>query len=226
MVKTKGFEGPLDTLLSMIRSRELNINDISLAQVTDDYLDYIESHAETLENKAEFVRIAATLVLAKSKTLLPNKTTDKEDEEVDNLERRLRAYRLVKDRAKQLRTNWGQTPLFTRQASPVQPDVFAPGNTLDTTKIKDSIRRCVIDLPEESLPTDTLEETVTLQEEIQRLQKHCRDDKKIPFTSVIRSQKKHHQIVSFTALLELNHQGKITARQPDHFAEIMIRSQS
>ena len=93
-VKTHIFEGPLDTLLSLIEKRKLFINDISLAQVADDYISYVRSLTDfPLADSAHFVLIASTLVLIKSKSLLPNLSlTEEEQSNIDDLEDRLKHY--------------------------------------------------------------------------------------------------------------------------------------
>src|SRR3989344_8575319 len=91
-VKTSVFEGPMDLLLDLIEKKKLFINEISLAQVTDDYLTYIKSLPKTnLRSITSFVFIAATLVLIKSKSLLSSfKLTEEEESQVEDLERRLK----------------------------------------------------------------------------------------------------------------------------------------
>ena len=95
-VKLSSFEGPFSLLLSLIEDRKLHINDISLSQVTEDYLSYVN----TLESKdprevSSFIFVAATLILIKSKSLLPNLTlTEEEEGDIKNLEERLRLYEL------------------------------------------------------------------------------------------------------------------------------------
>ena len=93
-VKTHIFEGPLDTLLSLIEKRKLFINDISLSKVADDYIAYIKSLENfPIADSAHFILIASTLVLIKSKSLLPNLTLSEEEEHsIEDLEARLREY--------------------------------------------------------------------------------------------------------------------------------------
>jgi hypothetical protein len=87
-VKTHIFEGPLDTLLSLIEKRKLFINDISLAQVADDYISYVKSLNDfPIADSAHFILIASTLVLIKSKSLLPTLTLSEEEESsIEDLE--------------------------------------------------------------------------------------------------------------------------------------------
>lgn len=226
VVQTDEFEGPLKTLLSMIQKRELYINDISLARVTDDYIAFIAENKASLDDKAEFVRIAATLVLAKSKSLLPESTSEQDEEEIDELEDRLRAYRLIKSRAEMLQEKFGDQPLFTGQSSHDQyeEDIFAPGNTLTTQKLVESVARCVVDLPDEALAQEEIDNPVSLKEEIERLKSHCRELKQITFSRATRSTSQYHQVVSFVAILELVKTGKISVSQEQTFGTITIQA--
>jgi segregation and condensation protein A len=226
VVDTGKFQGPVDKLLELIRDRELYINDISLAQVTDGYLKYIARNEETLDNKAEFVQIAATLVLAKSKSLLPNTKDEADNEEVDKLEDRLRAYRLIQQRSRQLRDLFGNQPAFRVSVADQhdQEDMFAPGNTLTIQKLIEAIANCVVELPDESLPTTEIEDTIALKDEIQRLQKHCKEVEQARFSDVTQSDKRHHKVVSFVAVLELAKNGHVTAQQTETFGDIIIKT--
>ena len=87
-IKTDEFEGPLDLLLTLIEKRKFFINDISLSKVADDYLDYIRSQDNLLvKDTTHFLLIASTLVLIKSKSLLPSFTlTEDEQGDIKDLE--------------------------------------------------------------------------------------------------------------------------------------------
>ena len=98
-VKTEAFEGPLDILLSLIEKRKLHINDVSLSKVADDFIAYINSIEEfPLEESADFILIASTLILIKSKSLLPTLDLSiEEEEDISTLEDRLREYQKIKE---------------------------------------------------------------------------------------------------------------------------------
>src|SRR3989344_1126361 len=98
-IKTEAFQGPLDLLLQLIEKRKLHINDISLAHITDDYLAHIAG-LETfpLKEAAHFILVASTLVLIKSRSLLPSLSlTDEEEGDIKDLERRLKEYKRIKE---------------------------------------------------------------------------------------------------------------------------------
>src|SRR6478609_2971026 len=93
-VKTPVYEGPLDLLLDLVEKRKLFVSDVSLAQVTDDFIKYIESHEEfPISESAEFIVIASTLMLVKSRSLLPMlELTQEEEASIEDLEKRLVLY--------------------------------------------------------------------------------------------------------------------------------------
>src|SRR3989344_1726839 len=98
-VKTSVYEGPLEVLLELIEKRKLLINDISLASVTDEYIARVNTmpHLPVGET-AEFISLAATLLLIKSRSLLPNlQLSDDESRDIKELEYRLALYQLVKE---------------------------------------------------------------------------------------------------------------------------------
>src|SRR3989344_9116880 len=91
-VKTEVFEGPLDLLLSLIEKHKLHINDVSLSKVTDDYISYVNAQVDfPMGQAADFILVASTLVLIKSKSLLPTLDLSKEEQgDIADLERRLK----------------------------------------------------------------------------------------------------------------------------------------
>ena len=113
-IKTTGFEGPFGLLLELIEKRKFHINDVSLAAVTEDYLSHMNklgglSSAEI----ASFVFVASTLILIKSKSLLPNLSlTSEEEGDIKNLEERLRLYELFTKLGINIKNNFGEKIIF------------------------------------------------------------------------------------------------------------------
>ncbi|HVT74797.1 MAG TPA: segregation/condensation protein A, partial [Candidatus Paceibacterota bacterium] len=93
-VKQERFEGPLELLLDLIEKRKLFVNDVSLSKVADDYIGYVNNLGEfPVAEGAQFVLIASTLLLIKSKSLLPTlELTTDEQASIDDLNRRLKIY--------------------------------------------------------------------------------------------------------------------------------------
>ena len=113
-IKTPIFQGPFGLLLDLVEKRKLFINDLSLASVTDDYLRYVSELSRLGEklNHSEvssFIAVAATLILIKSKSLLPNLSLSGEEEsDIKNLEERLRLYQEFCRLADHVKSKFGQ----------------------------------------------------------------------------------------------------------------------
>ncbi len=86
-IKTPAFEGPFALLLDLIEKRQLLVNDLSLSQVTDDFIQHVRSQAEfPIEDASDFIQVAATLLLVKSKSLIPDlQLSGDEEEDIDDL---------------------------------------------------------------------------------------------------------------------------------------------
>src|SRR3989344_6417005 len=127
-VKTEAFEGPLDLLLELVTKRKLFVNDVSLSQVTDDFISYIDQHEEfPISESAEFILGASTLMLIKSRSLLPMlQLTEEEEESIHELENRLAIYAKVKELAGGLKAIFGTSIIFEKEARKSDIITFSP----------------------------------------------------------------------------------------------------
>jgi len=148
-VKTDRFEGPLDLLLELIEKRKLLVNDVSIAQVTDDYLAYVaELEAQSLQEATRFVALASTLLLIKSKSLLPVfEMTHEEEESVSELEERLRVYKIYRDAGKVLAQRFGRKVLVPRPYARTQEPIFMPDEYATKDALRDAIGRVLTRFP-------------------------------------------------------------------------------
>ena len=103
-IKTDSYEGPFEVLLDLIEARKLLVNDLALANITEDFIQHVRAQATfPVEETAHFIHIAATLLLIKSKSLIPDLAlTDEESADVEDLKRRLEAYEKVREAAREL----------------------------------------------------------------------------------------------------------------------------
>lgn len=117
-VQLENYQGPLDLLLRLIERNQLDICEVSLAQVTSDYLTQIEQLQLPLHDRNWFVDIASRLVLVKSRALLPNEamTTPQEEESDDNLAEQLELYRLYRNASRELQ-KLTKTPSYGRSGN-------------------------------------------------------------------------------------------------------------
>src|SRR3990172_7210791 len=135
------FNGPLDKLLELIEDKRLSITEVSLAQVTDDFLNYIRSISSSepdIRLIADFIAVASRLILIKSKFLLPGLSmTGEEEAEIKDLEKRLKLYQEIKPALKIISELWkGKKtsvgrPYFLETSGFGSGGVFYPGENLD-----------------------------------------------------------------------------------------------
>ena len=228
-VKTHIFEGPLDTLLSLIEKRKLFINDISLAQVADDYIAYIKSLGDfPVADSAHFILIASTLVLIKSKSLLPNLTLSEEEEHnIEDLEARLAEYQKYKALSRHLKDRFGINTEYLRLPSKEKIIVFSPDKSMSIDRIKETIRGVILQIPKKELvPKALVQKVISLEEMIANLTKRITESMKMNFKDFAKVGKteKINVIVSFLAMLELVKQGIIMVRQDKEFHDIEMET--
>ncbi len=221
------FEGPLDLLLSLIEKEKLDITQVSLAQVADQYLGYIrEEEATTLENLAAFLTIAARLILIKSRALLPVLSfSDEEEEAMEDLEHRLKAYQLFRSAAKNLEVLFQTSRgAFARESFLGTQAVFYPPKGMTAESLREHFARVLGDIPIfEVLPEKELAAIVTLEEKISHLRQSLTERAESSFAAIIENvHDRVEVIVSFLALLELIKQRFITVKQEKFFSDIHI----
>ncbi len=237
-VKTHIFEGPLDTLLSLIEKRKLFINDISLAQVADDYIAYIKSLEDfPIADSAHFILIASTLVLIKSKSLLPNLTlTEEEQDSIEDLETRLKEYQKFKALSLHLKEKFGIRTEYFRLPSKEKKIVFTPDKQTSVARIREVIFSVIAQIPKkEFIPKTVVQKVISLQEMIENLTNRITNSMKISFKDfsgingtkgeVMTKENRVMIIVSFLAMLELVKQGIIRVKQDSDFHDIEMETE-
>ncbi len=232
-MKTAVFEGPLDLLLDLVTKRKLFVNDVSLAQVTDDFIHYIEQHEEfPIGESAEFILIASTLMLIKSRSLLPTlELTSEEEESIHDLEERLVLYAKTKELAAGLKQLFGQKMIFEKEPRKSEVIIFAPDSKTDTSNLLLSLQRVLEALPKkENLPKVTVRKVVSIEEMIERLAERISKASKLSFKDFhghrgeLTHEKKVSIIVGFLAMLELVKRGAIKVTQEEQ-GDINIESE-
>ncbi len=228
-VKTEHFEGPLDLLLNLIEKRKLFINDISLSKVADDFIAYINQlqHFPIAES-AQFILIASTLLLIKSKSLLPQlNLTLEEEESIHDLEERLKLYQEIRELSVHVKEKFGKHIIFERNPSKVEP-LFSPDESMTIPNLLSSIHQVLKNLPKkEFIPKAVVRKVVSLEEMIGSLTERIKSSLKMSFKEFASVDKhgKVHVIVSFLAMLELVKQGVIMVNQEKDFDDIHIETQ-
>lgn len=225
-VKTSVFEGPLDLLLDLVTKRKLFVNDVSLSQVTDDFIRYLDEHESagrriSIGESAEFIVVASTLMLIKSRSLLPMiKLTDEEEESIHDLENRLALYARVKELAAGLKRIFGKQIIFEKTPGKNPLIVFSPDSKTDTENIFLALEKVLESLPKkEILPKVTVKKVISLEEMMEKLAERISKASKINFKDfhatkgAMTYEKKVSIIIGFLAMLELVKRGAIRVKQ-------------
>lgn len=233
-ISIEKFEGPLALLLTLIEKEEMDITQVSLAKIADQFVEYLKNQKNNLdpEEMADFLVVAAKLLLIKSKALLPFLYPE-EEAEIEEFEEQLRMYKEFVDAAKKIEKMLGKKKFmfvreFNRKAILANINLFAPPKELTSASMKMIMSDILGRLqPPEKLEEKTLEHKVTIEEKIMHIQKSLLERIKISFNNLLNSaNSKTDIIVSFLAMLELIKQRELTAYQEGLFEEIMITKNS
>lgn len=221
------FSGPLDILLQLIEQEKLDISQISLAKVTDQYLEYLDKQQDLLaEELADFLVIATKLLMIKSKILLPQ-LTDEEDDSAEQLEAQLKMYKEYLEASKKVEKIINKKNfLFTRERFPVNfHSTFSPPSDLKADDLKKIFEELIkrIDYIT-NLPQKIIEKVISLQEMVSNLRQILNQTSKISFKEIIKTTKsKHEVVICFVALLELIKSGEAVVSQSNVFDEIHLK---
>src|SRR3989344_1691791 len=171
-IKTAGFEGPFGLLLDLVEKRKLFINDVSLASVTEDYLKHINKLGGlTSREIASFVLVASTLILIKSKSLLPDLSlTSEEEGDIKNLEERLRLYELFTRLGGNIKNNFGKRIIFAPLERKNEILVFLPDEQITKDSMMTFARDVLGAMPKKVfLPEVEVRKVISIEEMIRRL---------------------------------------------------------
>lgn len=225
-IKTETFEGPMELLIELVEKRKLLINDISLAKVTDEYMQTVSAMQEmSLPNTAQFISLAATLLLIKSKSLLPIlDLTDEEEASIEDLAERLKKYQLYRDAALELQTRFGTQNAYEPEYTPPREPIFKTDNYCTVNELKEAMYRVLTNLPKnEPKPTAKVRPTISLEDMMTKLQSRIERQMQTRFSDIRASETEHKNvIVGFLAILELFKQGNILITQNSRFSDIHL----
>lgn len=232
-VKIAVYDGPLDLLLDLIKKNEMNVYDIPVAEITQQYLDYLKVMKQLdLEVAGEFIVMAATLIYIKSKMLLPADKDEEENEGEDpraELVRKLLEYQAFKEAAKELgllQTERGK--MFTRQITDYYLGELDPEDVgVDTFSANffDLIVafQNVLAKKEPKSQHEVFEEVVSIEEKMIQIQAYLAEKKKVSFNDLFSERWTRNELIAtFLAVLELVRTHFAWVRQDQQFGEIVI----
>lgn len=222
------FEGPLDLLLYLIKRQNLDILNIPIAQITRQYITYIQlMDGLNLELAAEYLVMAALLAEIKSRMLLPRQSEaeDEEDDPRATLIRRLQEYESIKHAAEEL----DQLPRMERELFPVDIDVSTlnVAQLLPDVQLKDVLLafRDVLIRVEQLSHHQITKEALSVRERMATILANLKGENSLLFSQLfIRKEGRHGVVVSFLAILELSKEGLIEIVECGILAELRIRA--
>lgn len=228
LVKQEKFEGPLELLLDLIEKEKLSITEISLSHVADGYI----LHVKTLENidpeeLAEFLVVAAQLMLIKSRSLLPSMQLSTEEEgSIEELEKRLAEYQKIRELAREMKKlEEKSNHIYAREAFYGQDPIFYPPPKLKIDQLKEAFAAFLAALPKiEKLAEEKIKKIISLEEKISHIRSFLSSRFEQVFSELVRgSKEKVDVIVSFLAILELAKQKFVDLDQEKLFEDIKIK---
>ncbi len=240
-IHLESFEGPMDLLLALIEKNKIDIYDIPIALVTDQYMEYLsQMDSDKMENMSEFIVMASKLLKIKSRMLLPKNDEEEEEEgdPRDELVARLIEYKLFKQLASGLneRQENAGTRYFgdgdrailerVRQDVPIRLDEILKGVTgamIGETYNDLMLRAEVRPNKARSVAKAVYVETFKIEEKMEYIQNLLCINKNIAFKKMFRpNSTKTEIVVTFMAMLELIKNAKVWAEQSEAFGEIII----
>ncbi len=227
-VKQEHFEGPLEVLLNLIEQRKLHINDIGLSKVTDDFLNYAKNFPNfPIAESAQFAYVASTLLLIKSKALLPQLNLSREEEaSIEDLQNRLKLLQRFRELSHHVKERFGASPAYLPLERKVVP-VFAPPKEMTPSFLRQAIRSVLASIPKaEALAKVTVKKVISLEHMIENLKERITSALRMSFTEFSGAHKgeRVNVIVGFLALLELVKDGLIQVTQREPHGDIMMET--
>lgn len=226
-VKLEKFEGPMELLLELIQKEKMNITELSLSKVADEYLDYIrEDQNIHLEHLVDFLSVASRLILIKSRALLPMlKFSEEEEEEIKDLTAQLEEYKKFKEASIRLGEIAAEGKIgYSREGFGGIKTVFYPPENLNVYDLRKYFQSVLIEIPiVEKLQEEMIGEVVTLEERINEIQNMMRSKIESSFSSLVeKATDKVDVIISFLAMLEMIKQRVVNVEQENLFSEIKL----
>ena len=239
--KLEAFEGPLDLLLHLIEKNKIDIYDIPIVLITEQYIEYVNAmEFESLDTMSEFLVMTATLLEIKSKMLLPKKEEDVQEEDPrEELVNRLLEYKLYKSISYELKDRLIDSDkiLYRKASLPDEVKSYTPPIDMEeligdinlarlNEVFKDIVRRSRdrID-PIRSKFGRIKKEEVSLEETFADVEEYARRNREFSFRKLFENKRTKMQlIVTFLSILELIKVAKIRIEQEDLFEDIMITS--
>lgn len=242
-IKLQVFEGPLDLLLHLIDKNKINIYDIPIVSITEQYLQYLRSMQElNMDIMSEFLVMAATLIQIKAKMLLPKEEKEEEEEEGDpreELVKRLLEYKMYQYAAEELKELQVDASKMLYKQPTIPKEVLVYEEPIDLKELVDGLTltklheifQSVMKRQKEKIDPirsrfgKIEKEEISVEEKMETIREQMRGLSRIRFRALLEVQASKVQVVvTFLAILELMKMGSLIVRQEQLFGDIILDS--
>ena len=232
-IKIDNFQGPLDVLLNLIEKNKMDIYDIKLDEITDQYIEFLNKAKEmNLEIASEFLSLASTLLYIKSKKLLPGKQEEEEEISEDELIRRIIEYKKYKDVSLKLRQNFEENcgrfykkqevielpkqQLEEKYEENIIPELYQKLWQKNEEKVNENAK---------NIEKIAITDTYTVVSKVKEMFKELIKNKSFVFNKLFSIQKHNKQevVTAFSGLLELSKRDKVETEQEKLFGDINVK---
>ena len=231
-IKIDNFEGPLDLLCYLIDKNKMNIYDVNLSDITEQYIEFLNAMEEmNLEIASEFLVMASTLLYLKSKKLLPKQEDEEDEITEEELIRRIIEYKKFKEISKTLKENY---KLYSNRFYKGQEEIKLPKQKLEKDyepeKIPEIYRLLVernsvrINQNAKNIEKIALVDKYTVAEKVREMYKILTKQKRFIFNKLFAINKKEKQevVTAFSGLLEMSRRSKVATSQEKLFGDIVV----
>lgn len=231
-IKIDNFEGPLDLLCYLIDKNKMNIYDVNLTEITEQYIEYLnEMEKMNLEIASEFILMASTLLYLKSKKLLPKQEEEIEEITEEELVRRIIEYKKFKEITNKLKENY---KTYSNRIFKIKEEIELPTQKLkeeyDSQKIP-SIYKALIEKSSvkinknaKNIEKIAIVEKYTVSDKVKQMYKVLVKQKRFVFNKLFSFSKneKEEVVTAFSGLLEMSRRSKIETTQEELFGDIVV----
>ena len=226
-IKLDNFEGPLDLLCHLIDKNKMDINEVKISDIADQYIQYInELDGYNLEIASEFLIMASTLLYLKSKSLLPKTTEDEAELTEEELLQRIIEYKKYKEISKKFKEMY---EVYSKRFYKLPEKIELPKQKLETEYSKDVIINSYQKLIEKNEKKINIEkiavvENVSVASKVKDIFRELIRKPKFVFNKLFTLSRcnKQEVVTAFSGLLELSRRSKVTATQEELFGDIIV----
>lgn len=231
-IRLDNFEGPLDLLCHLVDKNKMDIHEVNISKITDQYIEYINAMKElNLDVTSEFVLMASTLLFIKSKSLLPKQVEDEGELTEEELIHRIIEYKKYKEISKRLRE---QFDIYSKRFYKLPDKIELPKRKLEekySSNLLEEAYKNLLERNKEKINVNAanieriaITETVTVTSKVKDIFRELMKKPRFVFNKLCKSKKytKLETVTAFTGLLELTRRNKVKTEQEKIFGDITV----